>query len=456
MKSNLAQFLTDIGNDKSPSALLLFGDDLQVQAACDSIVRLLVPEDQRGFNFERFDGRSVSWEQIEGSLMTPPFLPGKKVVWVENSPYFFSRENKSELGEKVLQYWSDGKKDEAARLLLDLLVTEGWTAERWQQVEPNGSLDAISELFEADDREARDAIHALLSHCKGMGLELGKRRGSDGQGLLELLDRGVPPWDFLILTAVQVDRRTRIYKRFEEIGAVMQLDVDRDRSGRVSRDSLREFIDQELMASGKKIDFAARELILSKAGDDLRSLRQELEKLILYVGHQPTVHVQDVETIFLDQAEGWIFDLTRLLASRDATGALAQLGRLLSQGEHPLKLLGALAGEVRKLLCARQLIDGELRGRWRRGMTYNQFQQYVLSQATTLLTRNPYADYMCFQKAETFAGKELLSYVRLIHDTDLSLKSTGNNPKLIMERLVLHMCIGDHSSKDAAPRKAGA
>ncbi|MGH7784785.1 MAG: hypothetical protein ACREO5_13205, partial [Candidatus Binatia bacterium] len=265
MKNNLANLLADIVNGKSPAVLLLFGDDLQVQSAGDAIVRLLVPDDQRAFNFERFDGRSVSWDQIEGSLMTPPFLPGKKVVWVENTPYFFSRENKSELGEKVLQFWSDGKKDEAGKLLLDLLLLEGWTAERWQQLEPNGSLEPIAELFEADDRGARDAIHALVAHSKSIGLELAKRRGSEGHGLLELLDRGVPPWDFLILTAVQVDRRTRIYKKFEEMGAVMQLDLERERSGKVSRHSLREFIDQEFKASGKQIDPAARELILLRA-----------------------------------------------------------------------------------------------------------------------------------------------------------------------------------------------
>jgi DNA polymerase III delta subunit len=62
------------------------------------ILDLIVPEDQRGFNFERFDGRNATWDQIEASLMTPPFFPGKKLLWVENAPYFFSREQKGELG----------------------------------------------------------------------------------------------------------------------------------------------------------------------------------------------------------------------------------------------------------------------------------------------------------------------------------------------------------------------
>ena len=110
--------------------MLLFGDDLQVQETCKQVVDTLVPQDQRGFNFERFDGRTVSWDQVEGSLMTPPFFPGKKVLWVENAPYFFSPAQKGELGEKILDLWREGRRDDAVKLLADLLIVEGWTQER--------------------------------------------------------------------------------------------------------------------------------------------------------------------------------------------------------------------------------------------------------------------------------------------------------------------------------------
>ena len=100
MKRNFENFLNDVGNGSGPALVLLFGDDLQVQSACKSLIDIVVPPDQREFNLERFDGRSAAWDQIESSLLTPPFLPGKKLVWVENAPYFLSRENKSELGRE--------------------------------------------------------------------------------------------------------------------------------------------------------------------------------------------------------------------------------------------------------------------------------------------------------------------------------------------------------------------
>ena len=455
MKRNLEQIVADLRNSKGPQLLLLFGDELQVQGGCKTLLDNLVPESERGFNLERFDGRSALWDQIEASLNTPPFFPGKKVVWVENAAYFISREQRGELGEKARQAWSEGKKDEAVRLLLDLLAVEGWTQEQWEQAQSASSSGPLHELLEADGAEAGPDTQALVAYALTQELDLTRRRRSEEQRIGEMLERGLPPWGFLLMTAVQVDRRTRLYKRLEEMGAVLQLFLDRDRSGRISRESLALFIGQRLQQARKTIESQAREMILLRAGDDLRGLEQELEKLLLYVGDQPRIRSQDVDAIFVDQGESWVFDLTRCLAERNPVAALTHLARLLAQGEHPLKLLGTIVAEIRKLLTARQLMDGELRGKWKRGVTYQQFQQNVLGEGAPILTRNPYADYMCFQRADQFSLSELRACLSSAYEADLHLKSTGNHPRLIMEKLILHMCLGSRKESGLAGRRIG-
>jgi DNA polymerase-3 subunit delta len=446
MKRDLGNIIADIKSNRGPQLLLLFGDDLQVDAACRTIVDQLVPEDQRGFNLERFDGRSAPWDQIEASLNTPPFFPGKKVVWIENVTYFTSQKQKGELGERVLQAWGEGKQDEALRLLLDLLAVEGWTQEQWEQVQAASSLEPFVDLLEAAGAEAREDAQALLAYCRYKGMDLNQRRAVAGHRLAEMLDGGLPPWDLLLMTAVQVDRRTRLYKRLEEMGATLPLVIERDRSGRISRESLTEFISQRLRQAGKTIENQAREMILLRAGDELRGLQGEMEKLLLYVGDRPSIRAQDVDLIFVDRGEGWVFDLTRSIGDRNALAALAHLARLLAQGEHPLKLLGTIAAEVRKLLAARQLLDGDLRGRWRRGMSYQQFQQNVLQTGAPVLTRNPYGDYMCFQRADQFSLQQLRAHLAGIHEADFRLKSAANNPRLVIEKFVLSMCLGSRKS----------
>jgi DNA polymerase-3 subunit delta len=231
--------------------------------------------------------------------------------------------------------------------------------------------------------------------------------------------------------------------------------VERDRSGRISREQLAEFINQWLRQAGKTIEPQAREMILLRAADDLRGVQQELEKLLLYVGEASSVRAGDVDMIFTDRGEGWIFDLTRSIAERDAVAALAHLARLMGQGEHPLKLLATIAAEVRKLLAARQLIDGELRGKWTRRLNYQQFQQNVLKQGTPLLTRNPYADFLCFERADRFSLGELRSHLAGIHEADSRLKSGSHDSRLIMEKLILGMCVGLRKGKESGATRAG-
>jgi DNA polymerase III subunit delta len=438
VQRDLKTILADLAQGKGPGLLLLFGDDLQVAEAGKAILNQLVPVEQRGFNLERFDGRSASWEQIESSLMTPPFFPGKKLLWVDSAPYFYAREQRGELGEKALDLWRDGKKEDAAQLLLDLLVVEGWSQDQWNGLD-SGAAREFFELLDVGGEDRQDAA-ALLAYCKGRPMDLNKRKGAEGNRLPALLDDGLPEWSFLLLTAIQVDRRTRLFKQLEGRGAVLHVAFERDRSGKISRDSLMQFIVQRLRQAGKNLDAPAREMILSRAGGDLRGLQQELEKLMLFVGDRSTIRVEDVDLMVADRGEGWIFDLTRALGERDAPSALGQLARLIAQGEHPLKILGTVASELRRLLAARQLLAGDLAKLWRRGLSYSQFQQTVLRQGDSPLGgRNPFADYMCLQRAERFSLAELSSFMQGLFEADLRLKSSAE-PRIVLEQFFLEMC----------------
>jgi DNA polymerase-3 subunit delta len=448
MRRELKTILADIKAQRGPQILLVFGDDLQVAESCRNIVDQLVPADLRGFNYERFDGRTATWEQIEASLRTPPFLPGTKLLWVDSAPYFYARDQKGELGEKVLELWRENKREDAAKLLLDLLVLEAWTEDQWNAVD-GVSMRALLDLLGVASAEDREDAEALVAFCKERQFDFGGRKGgAHTERLASLLDQGLPEWVFLLLTAVQVDRRTRLFKRLDEFGAVLYLGVDRDRSGRISRESLIEFVGERLRQTGKTLEPRARETLIARAGDDLRCFQQEIEKLLLFVGERPKIHAEDVLLMVSDRGEGWIFDLTRALGDRDAAASLTQLGRLIAQGEHPLKILGTVAAEARRLLSARQLLAGALAKVWRRGMTYTQFQQFVQKQDAPLLGRNPYADYVCLQRAERFSLAELKSFMESLFDADLRLKSSGSQPRIVLEKLFLEMCLG--------PRRRGA
>jgi len=440
MKRDLKAVLSEIQAGKVPPLLLLHGDDFQVHAAGKALVDLLVAPENRAFNLERFDARSTPWVEIEAALMTPPFFPGRKAVVVENAPYFFSREHKGELGEKVLRLWDEKKREEAARLFLDLLFLEGWTQERWERSQGALSAAEMAELLGAAGQGPAREVDALLAFCRSQGMELSQPRAREGSRLIELLEKGLPPWAILLITASQVDRRIRLYRGLEEKGWVCDLSLEREKSGRISQEALALFVDRRLKEAGKKIEPRAREMILARAAGELWAVHQELEKLLIFVGEEPWIKSEAVEEIFLDQAGAWIFDLTAAISERDPVRALGQLARLLAQGEHPLGLLGTIASEVRRLLAARQLIEGEMGQRWTREMSFPEFQRLVNQQGAPPLTRSPYGDYLTLRRAENFSSPELLRYLEWICETDIRLKSTAHPPRLVMERLILKMC----------------
>lgn len=76
-------------------------------------------------------------------------------------------------------------------------------------------------------------------------------------------------------------------------------------------------------------------------------------------------------------------------------------------------------------------------------MSFAQFQQRVLPAGGPLLTRNPYGDYMCLLRAERFSMSRLRRHMDGIHDADFRLKSSGGNPRLVIERLILGMCLSE-------------
>jgi hypothetical protein len=167
--------------------VLLFGDDLQVDETCKAVVDQLVPQECRGFNLERYDGRTATWDQIEASLMTPPFSPEKKFCgW--KMPLFLFPEQKKELSEKVLELWRDGKHDAAAKLLIDLLLVEGWTQERWERLQGIAS-EPLLDLFKDEGTESAEEIESLLSYCQTRGVDFTKHQGSEDHRLGILLTK---------------------------------------------------------------------------------------------------------------------------------------------------------------------------------------------------------------------------------------------------------------------------
>lgn len=106
---------------------------------------------------------------------------------------------------------------------------------------------------------------------------------------------------------------------------------------------------------GKKLDRQAAQLLVELAGPELGLLDQELAKLAAYVGDSPAIDAAAVEKL----VGGWKTETTwkMLDAVRDGQlgTALEYLDKLLTSGEHPLKLLGGINFVYRPIAKATEL-----------------------------------------------------------------------------------------------------
>ena len=128
-----------------------------------------------------------------------------------------------------------------------------------------------------------------------------------------------------------------------------------------------------------------------RAGTDIARLRGDIERLLLYAAGKPRISVADArEVVSADSAQDdWA--VTNAISRGDAPEALRQLGLSLDSGAVPFMILGQLAWFVREKL--------------------------------------PLVDVRRVRPA-----------VESLFRTDLDLKSSGGDTRILLERLVFELC----------------
>jgi DNA polymerase-3 subunit delta len=446
----------------APKPVYLFvGEPFQTAAAAHALVDALVPAARRSFNAEIWDGRTTPILPIIDSVRTPGFFAGTKVVWLRETTLFLSGEKRADLTAALFSAWDDGRQGEAAEKLLTLVALAGLSQQQFRDTRWSAlTKTRIREVFgEELDTQKLAQLDALQAVCLARDLGVSAYRDDSG-ALLEFLKDGVLPGAVLVLTASAVDARKRLYKRVREIGMVIDLTPDRERSGSLSPAAVDDVVRQAVRDFDKRLTPEARHLIVRRAGTDVTLLASELEKLCLYVGDRPSITEADVRVAFRDMAESWIFDFTGALATGQVAQAVPLLRGLLEQGEPPLRLLAMIARELRFLLVARECLDDILRGIWRPDLSFKVFQSRVLPQLDVEIlaacgNAHPFVLYRRFQDAARVDGRLLRAALVNVSDLDLRLKSSRGDAAMLLEAFVIEWCLGRRLRASLSARATG-
>jgi DNA polymerase-3 subunit delta len=113
---------------------------------------------------------------------------------------------------------------------------------------------------------------------------------------------------------------------------------------------------QRAHSQGGEFTPAAAQLLAAVAGDDPRTLSQEIIKLLTYANYSRAVTPQDVTALTPESALTGIFEMVDSIGSRDGSRALRLLRKTVEQGSVPA-VFGMVVRQFRLLLLAREALD---------------------------------------------------------------------------------------------------
>ena len=195
------------------------------------------------------------------------------------------------------------------------------------------------------------------------------------------------PQTTLVLVAGVVDKRSRIYKLLAKHATIVESGVINDQA------DAERWVRTRVGTEGAEIEPAAARLIAQRAGVDVKRLRGDVDRLLLYALGQKAITVADARELVGPAALQDDWAMTNAIEAGEAGHALRQLALMLDAGAPAEKILGQLGWLVRT-------------------------------------------------KFPAIAVNGLTGAVEALFRTDLDLKRSAGDPRVLLERLVVELCAG--------------
>ena len=213
----------------------------------------------------------------------------------------------------------------------------------------------------------------------------------------------------LVFVAASLDKRTRMYKLLTKHATLV------DCGSPIDVASAERWVRARITATGVEIEPAAARALATLAGfpdrprndgktGDVKRLRGEVDRLLLYAAGQKKIGMDDVREVAGPAALQDDWAMTNAIEAGQAGEALRQLSLMLDAGAPPEKVLGQLGWLVRA-------------------------------------------------KFPDVAPQALQGAVESLFRTDLDLKRSGGDPRVLLERLVVELCGGKRARTGVGARR---
>jgi DNA polymerase III subunit delta len=191
------------------------------------------------------------------------------------------------------------------------------------------------------------------------GLLKGVKAGKTRDELRAYLEKVPPTCELVLIETDEVDRRSSVYTYLKKAADADKAEL-REFTRREGEDLLR-WLAARAKQLRVRLDKTAAQRLVEYAGNDSRTLVNELAKLAAYVGDDAVITVEAVDLLVQDEQEQSLFAFIDEMAARRRGQALRSLRQLLDDGQAPTYLLFMLARQVRILLAVQELAGQKMR-----------------------------------------------------------------------------------------------
>ena len=212
----------------------------------------------------------------------------------------------------------------------------------------------------------------------------------------------------------KVDERKKVTKQLKEKSVVLQAQTPQNKD-------LVAWIRSEANHFNKKISDAAVDKLIEMVGSNMLSIRQEIEKMSLYLGDEPEIQVQTVVNLVAKSLEHDAFQMLAAYLENRPKEALEIYHELLRQKEEPIKLVGLLSSNIRTMSNVFYLLQ----------------KGYHPQQIAKQLKIHPYRVKLISEQRVKPTQERLMQALYKLADIDIQLKSMSGNRERYLEMFLL-------------------
>ena len=224
----------------------------------------------------------------------------------------------------------------------------------------------------------------------------------------------IPDTTCMVFVESAVDKRKRLYKKVKELGSAVELK-------RQSASQLAVWAGRILAQNGRKITSSDMNLFLERTGDDMETIRTELEKLISYTMGQEIVAREDIEAVTTVQVTNKIFDMVAAIVAGKTKIAMDRYEDLLTLKEPPMRILFLIARQFNQILLVKEM------------MASGNDKSAIASK----LKIPPFAAAKLMPQARNFTKEQLAGCVEACVETEEAVKTGRLGDRLAVELLIM-------------------